>query len=422
MGLANTGRILYISIVDVSQPDGPGVNEREFMVSLLHRFGRRVHVLIPRPREACSDVDTTRTTYYRNPGRWNPFGFLRQQWELKNKIWHLLAQQSFDLVVLRVGVLPLGFYLTRKMPVPYAVKTFGDYRGFEQKAGLKGLIGTSISRFNRFLVRHILAGALAIDTVTEILRKAHAKEFGLPTERLRVIENATNTRRFVAQDPTVARSATQIGNFHPVLGYVGGRPTERGGMQMLEVAARILDDYSRLGVVIVGKGDLERLRKRAQELGIEDHVVIPGQVPYEKIPSYVNSFDVCFALDRADRFRQIGNSDQKVRQYLACGKPVVTRATDDSFLVKENLAAIVEVDDLDAIERATRRFLDWDDPMRRQHAVRVISYVRERLSTEATLSRRIEFWSQRLSQRVSGSRTRGRISRRTRVLDTSGRQ
>jgi len=47
--LTRKGAVLYISSVDISQPNGPGVNEREFVVFLSEKLGKRVSFILPKP-------------------------------------------------------------------------------------------------------------------------------------------------------------------------------------------------------------------------------------------------------------------------------------------------------------------------------------------------------------------------------------
>jgi len=399
--LNHEGRILYVSMADVSRADGPGVNEREFVLSLREKFGSRVHLLVPTPRHSCPEVNSEQATFYRNPLKWDFIGFLRQQIQLNKNIRQLLARRPFDLVVVRVGVLPLGFFLARSTHVPYAVKSADDARGLTSIVGLKGLIARAIAPLNVFLIQRILDRALAVDACTEPLLRLQEEERLVPRERLLLVGNATNVERFAPRSVQSTRPLIDADGLDPILGYAGGRPSEWGGMQMLETASRLLQDYPRIGVVIVGAPGADCLRRQARKLGIEDRAVIPGRVPYEKIPAYVNSFDVCFAFDHLDRFQRVGNSYQKVRQALANGKPVITRAAADSFLVEEGFAEVVDPEDLDSIEKAVRRILARDETTRRLHATRAIAYAREHLSIQAALDRRVDFWNKRL-QRAGG--------------------
>ncbi len=397
MTLLHEGRVLYVSVADVSKPNGPGVNEREFMLSLFDKFGSRAHMLAPMPRYSCCDLNLEQTTFYPNPKKWDLFGFIRQQLQLKKEIHRLLAEQPFDLVVIRMGALPLGLYLARKMPAPYVLKTVGEVLGgaFADSKGFKRLVCNSLAGCNLFLVRNVIQGAIGLDACTEQLLQQHEETFGLARDDLLLCRNATNVHRHRPQATADAKAALKLSHFEPVLGYAGGKPAHQGGMQILAITARMIEDYPRLGAVIVG-GDEDLLLKRARELGISDHVAIPGQLPYDRIPTYVNSFDVCFALDRPDRLRRVGNSHQKVRQYLACGKRVVSCGANDDSLLRGDLVRSVGSADTAAIEKATRELLQWDDDKQRRHAARCIAYARKHLSTEVSLTRRVDYWEMRM--------------------------
>jgi hypothetical protein len=127
-------------------------------------------------------------------------------------------------------------------------------------------------------------------------------------------------------------------------------------------------------------------------------------VPYDLVPGYVNCFDIGFALDRQERFRVTGNSYQKVRQYLACGRSIITCTTDDSVLVRERLVENVAPDDLAVMEAAVRRLLGEQQDERRRRAARCVAFARKHLSTESALQKRIDYWNSRLQWRAAAAR------------------
>jgi glycosyltransferase involved in cell wall biosynthesis len=396
MNLAEQGRILYVSMVDVTAPNGPGVNEREFLLSLYDRLGRRMHAVIPLPRRPTTEIDRARTTFYSNPRRWNPAGFLWQQLELYRIVNRLTHAGHYDLIVVRLSLIPLAFLLLSRHSTPFAIKTLGDVQGFARSRGLKGCVARVLAPINDWLFRKIVPRAVAVDCCTETHFRSHPIDYNIAREHLAHIENATNVTRFRPSDSAAAKASLGLTRFVPVLGFVGGSPAERGGLQLLELASRLAGDYPRLGVVIVGGDPDDVLKSRARNLGLEDRAVIPGVLPYEKIPIYVNSFDVGFALDQPGRMRLTGNSYQKVRQYLACGKAVVTCVEERSELAQRGLVENVAPDDLAGLELAVRSLLSRDDEARNAHAVRAPRFVSERLSTQVTLKQRLEFWEQRL--------------------------
>ncbi len=397
----NRGKLLYISLADLSLPNGPGINEREFAIGLRERFADNAILVAPEPSGSNQDVRNLEILSFSNPRRWDLWGFCRQQVELRTKLRNLLASEQIAGIVCRLSVLPWAIAKLDRGDIPMFVKTLGEIDGFTRNLGLKGFIARRLAPINRRLYREVLSQADGIDCCTDILLRRVKQEYGVESERLRLVENATNVRRF-SPSPSKAHCKQQLGldRFDQVLGFVGGAAGDRGGTAILDTLAQLRAEFPGLGAAIVGRDPDNRLLRRAEQLGIEDRVAIPGLVPYEQVPTYVNSFDIAYAVDSAERFSEVGNSYQKVRQYLACGIPVITCVSDpSSFLVTENLAVTVESDDPNAVEQATRQVLGWNQQIRDDHAARAVAYTREHLSVEATLRQRLEFWRQRSENR-----------------------
>ena len=398
MDLVKHGRVLYVSMADVSQPTGPGVNEREFLLSLYEALGERMHAVLPAPRGDCAELDISRTTLYRNPKRWDLTGFLRQQIELYRVVVGLTKNKRFDLTVVRLSLLPLAFFMFARRQQPIAIKTLGAIQGFTKNRGFKGFVAKTLGPLNGWLFRQIISRAVAVDCCTETHFREHLKDYALPQESLLVVENATNVKRFYPVNVITARAQLGLLQFDRILGFVGGSPAERGGMQMLDVALRLAGDFPKLGIVIVGDDKSNALKRHVDANMLQDRVVLTGLVPYELIPSYVNSFDVGFALDRVERWQLTGNSYQKVRQYLACGKPVITCVDQDSELAQSQLVENVHADDLHTIEATLRRLFARDTEATERFASKVSRYAADHLSTRTTLQRRFQFWGYRLDK------------------------
>ena len=406
MKFKDHGRILYVSMADVTLPNGPGVNEREFLLSLYERLGDRMRAVVPKPLQECAELDPSRTFFYRNPRRWDLVGFLSQQLQLHSLVRRLHLQTPFDLIVVRLSVLPLAFYSLCRKPIPFAIKTLGEVQGFTQNRGVKGVIAKIAGPANGHMFRSIVSQAIAIDCCTETHFHEHMRDYQMSPGRLLVVQNATNVKRFRPGDPNSARKSLGLDRFQQVIGFVGGSPVDRGGMQMLELAVRLREHFPRLGVVIVGRDSAGVLRRRATELGVEDRAVITGEISYEDVPAFVNCFDLGIALDRPSRWQLTGNSYQKVRQYLACGKPAVTCIDPDSELVREGLVHSVTANDLESIESAVRRILSRSSAVRDEFSERAARFARAKLSTEVSLDQRLEFWERRLAESVGSDEAR----------------
>jgi len=406
MNLENTGRILYVASVDMALANGPAVNEQEFVKALFKALPGRSHAVIPTPSEPVDGLDLSAVTFSRPIGQGLP-AFLQHQADQVAKAIALLKQERFDLLVTRIrGLHTAGLsYIARRHPVPYALKTLGEYALFEVPArrSPKAKLRYAVDHVRRRSLRKVLCKAMAIDVCTAILQEQALKRFALEPAKVKLIDNAVNTELFYPQDKAQARVACGLERFDPIVGFVGGRPWERGGMQMVELAPRLIQKFPRLGMVIVGGGDgMAALHRRAQELKVLEHCVFAGVVPYARVPQWVNSFDIGIAFDAPARVAMVGNANQKVRQYIACGKPVLASSGGNEFLQTHSLGSVVDVQDLAQIEQAFVQWLSLTPTQRQLHARKASEFAKANLSVEKTLRQRLDFWSERLG--AQGSR------------------
>ena len=378
-------------------PNGPGVNEREFWTALSRELGPQVTAVIPRPRYSLPESELERSVMYSSVPRWGRVGQFRGQIDLVQKVSKVLREESIDLVVARIGLMPLGFrYLMGRFETPFAIKTLGDVRFLRRYTGLKGLLGSVLAPLHESITGAVVSRAIALDACTPELVDAHMRDFSVESAAIRLIPNATNIQRFCLRDRDQARTRLGVDHLDPILGFVGGDPVARGGPQVIRTAARLSGEYPRIGMVIVG-GGIGPLRQLATRLGVGDRCVLPGVVPYDQVPDYISTFDVGFGLESsATRLGAVGNSFQKIRQYVASGVPVIGSLAGSEFLVGASLGSGVDDQDDDAIDNATRHWLAMADEGRPEFRRRASDYARRHLSTERTLHDRMEFWSTRL--------------------------
>jgi glycosyltransferase involved in cell wall biosynthesis len=109
---------------------------------------------------------------------------------------------------------------------------------------------------------------------------------------------------------------------------------------------------------------------------------------------YINVSDVGVSINlRPDRERA---SELKVRQYLACGKPVVASPSCNEFLVAEHLGSVVEPHDISTIARELDRWLSLSLDEKVEFSDLAFQYARDHLSVEIALARRFAAWEERL--------------------------
>ncbi|RME85144.1 MAG: glycosyltransferase [Caldilineae bacterium] len=392
--LATQGRILYISAVDVSIGNGPGVNERQFTAALARAFAERVHFLLPRPAASLTHLPPNQCTFSHPHLRHHPLHWPRHMYSQIQMARRLLSDGRFDLIVVRVDLFPLSLHrILSEARLPYVTKTLSQTLlwMFDKRWGR---LGSLPERINRRLVRDLVAGALVSDACSRAQVDFFADILAVPRRKLVWIDNGVDTTMFYPRPTREVRRQLGLERFEPIIGYVGGAPSQRGARQMVEVLPALLPRYPRLGAVIVGHGPgVSALKQRAAELGVAEHVMFTGYRPFDEVPAYVNSFDVGVSIsDAVDRYAA---AELKVRQYVACGKPVVASPGSNDFLAEEGLGSIVDARDLEGIAAALDRWLSMDEGERRAFGERAAGYAREHLSEDGMLARRLALWEER---------------------------
>lgn len=394
-------KLVYTTAIDLSKPEGPSVNEREFAWALHRRFGERLRMLLARPERAIPELAAYRVRFIRHLGRFpHPLALLGQV-TLFRQLRRATEIQGCEFVVARLDLLPFGFYLfSRRTRTPYALKHLSGYpRNFvRNQTGFKRLAGHLAAPVAETLHGRIARHALAADCCTPEHLDGAVSHLGIPRSHIQHVANGTNTDRFAPRERLVAKKALGVERFSHIVGYVGGRPWERGGTVMAMAAPDLLERFPALGFVVIGGGQgMERLKDTVARKGLRSRFVFPGVVPYDRISAYVNSFDVGIAFDRSDAVATVGNSNQKVRQYIAAGVPAVTSRAGGAFVAANGLGSVVDPDDMRAVVQAIARWLSLTPRARQRHRRDASAYARIHLSNDALLDRRIRFWRRRLA-------------------------
>ena len=107
--------------------------------------------------------------------------------------------------------------------------------------------------------------------------------FGAPSEKVDIIPNGVDTRRFDAL------KGLNLADFRagyarpdqPIVYYVGRMVHEKGLSVIVESAPYVLREWPGVKFVLAGGGNVDSLRAKARDLGVEDSILFPGRVPDE---------------------------------------------------------------------------------------------------------------------------------------------
>jgi glycosyltransferase involved in cell wall biosynthesis len=382
-------KILYICSTDIAIDNGRGINEREFIKSLIRKCPQNATFLIPKP----SSPEYTygdNVVFCHTPKRKKILHHLLHNLTQLLHSVKLLRKYHYDLIILNLGIFPWAlFVVTIVFKRNFVIKTLGDFYGSGRLSD--GFVKKSLYKLNTKLTIRIASKVSAIDAPTKTFVNFHQKHIRGRKIKFKVIENATNLDTFYPMDRDRAKKRLGFENFKQIVGFVGGRPDFQV-RALIEVSPKLTKAYPDCGIVIVGGRGIDQLKARAKELETINHFVFAGQVDYEELVDYINSFTVCVSLPPMDRVMAVGNSSQKARQYIACGKPVISPIGDNLFIEDLKLGKLVNTDDLDEIFRAISHYFDLDDQALNSFSKRAREYATDHLSTDAALLQRFNFW------------------------------
>jgi len=394
--------IYYISSIDISLPNGPGVNEREFVNTLqkeCRRRGDHLCCLIPKPTGSV-DAPLTNALFYKDETGGRRLTYYRLAINYLKLTAALLGRLPFrknSLFILRLSsetlLVPFILQMLRKS---YCIKTLEDIYGFASRNN------SGLTRLNfwikRFLLKVCLRKAIFIDACTHQLVSMYKTRFRL--KNITYIDNAVNIERFNIQSRLESRRLCGLHSFQNIVGYCGGFPSQRGAAQLINIAHRLIQAIPSCGILIIGEdAELETLKRQVRKNKLGKRVIFKGIVPYEKLADYINCLDVGVALDTMEKVENVGNSSQKIRQYLACGVPFICPENTNLSMVAKELSISVPVNDLNAIYHAILYFLKRPAADIQQYRMKARNYATEALSTELIYAKRYQLWVRALKEK-----------------------
>jgi glycosyltransferase involved in cell wall biosynthesis len=157
--------------------------------------------------------------------------------------------------------------------------------------------------------------------VSNSLRSIVVDDHGADPEKVSVIPNGVDVRRFAPIPQEEARSRLGLDSEGPMILYVGAIARTKGIEYLLRAISLLDSDLDSVRLVLVGDGEYEHAaRALADELSIAPSVEFAGKKPHGEMPLWMNACDLLTLPSLGEGFGLV------LIEAMACGKPVVATA------------------------------------------------------------------------------------------------
>lgn len=237
----------------------------------------------------------------------------------------------------------------RRLGLPVAY----DMRGFwelSRAAREVDFLGSPQYRHERWLETQVAGQADHVFTLSPPMREALVGR-GVVAERVSYLPNGCDPDGFEPSGRG-CRLAMQLNlpEGVPVIGYVGSFPAYEGLEDLVVVAAGLKASGHRFRLLLVGdergtglRGTpvSQALRRQAAELGLGDWLLMPGRVPIEQVPDWLDVIDIC-AFPRRPLLVTEMVAPLKPVEAMAAGKAIVLSSVGGmQGLVQEGESGLV---------------------------------------------------------------------------------
>lgn len=226
-----------------------------------------------------------------------------------------------------------------------------------------------------WLERHTYDHCTFAFVTNESYKEIAIRRGGMSPDKVHVLRSGPRLERLKIQPP---KPEIKHGKRFMV-GYLGVIGQQEGIEYLLEAARYLRDEKGRDDIFwgIVGGGPhLEALRRKSEEMGLQDIVEFTGRVSDEKMLDYLNTADVCVNPDEYNAMNDKSTMN-KVLEYMALGKPIVQFDLTEGRYSAQDASLYAERNN--ARDMADKIVMLLDDPERRE---KMAAIGRERILNE----------------------------------------
>jgi N-acetyl-alpha-D-glucosaminyl L-malate synthase BshA len=232
------------------------------------------------------------------------------------KLSQVVREHNIDVIHAHWAV-PMGFVSSIVKLVtdkPLVITTHGRDVYVDPEAGAIVPELWYVRPFLRFALRR----ANRVISVSQDCRR-HAIAAGAPSDRIRVIYNGVDAKRFSPRKSNKhIRQVLGVSDSAQLVLFVGSLRRYKGVDVLIRAMSRVVESEPSAVAVIIGNGpQKEKLIALRDLLGLQKAVIFAGLVPNSEIVSYQNECDVFLLPSRRESF------GIAAVEAMACAKPVI---------------------------------------------------------------------------------------------------
>jgi glycosyltransferase involved in cell wall biosynthesis len=224
----------------------------------------------------------------------------------------------------RRGSPKLAFVLSILLGTPYFVEINGLVDEEKSMQGHPGNDPRWVRAIRLWVRGRMLRRARGIIAVTTGIKQNLVSRHMIPSRKVEVVPNGVDTDFFRPTSKDEARLKLGLSLSGSYVVFVGNLVAWQGVDVVLRALPVVSEAIPSIRFLIVGDGRQRKaLETLTVELGVRDSVMFVGWVPREQVPLWISAADVAVMPKTRRLNEQAGSSALKLREYLACGRPVL---------------------------------------------------------------------------------------------------
>lgn len=307
--------ILYITDIDFSSRDAPPIHVKEIINHLAE--DKNEMFLIGQKK---GKIEVKAKTRYFNLPKIPIFGNIFFNIKLLIRLPFYIMKDKIQVIYTRQsGTLISPAIISRLFLIPYITELNGNIEE-EMKLEKRPKIFIKLARM---VEKICYKNAKKVIVVSKELRNYILQKFHLPKKKVVNLENGVNINLFKHKNKLSCRKQLKLNLNNLYGGYVGGLQNWQGISYIISSTKEVIKRFPNYKLIVVGDGpEKKNLINLTKSLKLESNIFFKGVINHDKVPLYINSFDLSFCYLTKIKEGKYG-TPFKVYEYLSCESPTI---------------------------------------------------------------------------------------------------